>query len=287
MTVLHADKRAELVAAVTARLGKRRASVFQKLGEAACRGFVDSTVSAVELDLEAGACKSVRGVALPMLTELIPAGLSFSDLRFFNAALREQVRAHVDDAHALAVGDWFYEHLCVCSIHYMVQREQQLKQAAAARDVERFESQLAELQVALEDKTELLEAIRQASVPIAPVVRGILVVPMVGVFDGERAEILTERLLEEISRQRARAAILDVSGVPVFDTDAAQLIIRLARSVRLIGAKVIMVGMSPDNARTLVELGVDLAMLTTLGTLQDGLAAALVYQRMKIVSTSR
>lgn len=127
-------------------------------------------------------------------------------------------------------------------------------------------------------------AIRQASTPIAPVVRGILVVPLVGVFDAFRAEVLTEKLLEEVARVHARSVILDISGVPMFDTESAQLIIRLARTVRLLGTEIILVGMSPGNARTIVDLGIDLVGLRTLGTLQDGLAQALVLQRLQIVA---
>jgi anti-anti-sigma regulatory factor len=79
-------------------------------------------------------------------------------------------------------------------------------------------------------------------------------------------------------------AILDISGVPVFDTDAAQLIIRLARLVGLLGAKIILVGMTPNNARTIVDLGIDLDQIVTSHALQDGLRTALALQRMKIVS---
>jgi rsbT co-antagonist protein RsbR len=113
-------------------------------------------------------------------------------------------------------------------------------------------------------------------------VQGIHVVPLVGMFDAFRAELLTEKLLHEVARVHARAVILDISGVPVFDTEAAQLIIRLARAVRLLGTEVIVVGMSSENARTIVELGVDLSGLATLGTLQDGVAHALLRQRLEI-----
>ena len=134
-------------------------------------------------------------------------------------------------------------------------------------------------------RERLLELIRQASTPVTTVVSGILVVPLVGIFDRVRAEFLTERLLDEVGRVRARVAILDISGVPVFDTDAAQLIIRLANSVRLLGAKVILVGMSPGNAQTIVGLGIDLGEIITCRALQDGLRRALAFERMKIVAT--
>ncbi|MCA9700713.1 MAG: STAS domain-containing protein, partial [Myxococcales bacterium] len=141
-----------------------------------------------------------------------------------------------------------------------------------------------ELEVALDEKTKLLDMIRQASTPIAPVVDGILVVPLVGTFDSERAAFLTEKLLQEVARARAQTVILDISGVPVVDTDAAQLIIRLSRSVRLIGSGLFLVGLSPINAATIVRLGIELDTLETFSTLRDGLAQALKRQRRKIVS---
>jgi anti-anti-sigma factor len=146
----------------------------------------------------------------------------------------------------------------------------------------RLEGQLAELAAALDEKTQLLELIRQASTPIVPVVRGIVVVPLVGTLDAFRAELVTERLLHEVVRLKARTAILDVSGVPLFDTHAAQLILRLARSVRLLGTRVLLVGMSPETARTIVGLGVDLGAVESHATLQDGLARALSLQGLAI-----
>ncbi|PRQ04368.1 RsbT co-antagonist protein RsbRA [Enhygromyxa salina] len=281
------DGRAELIAAVTERLLRRSASVFQDVGEPRCRAHVEAAVAALERDLDSDSCEAARASVVSLLDELMAKGLNFSDLRFFSRKLREQVRAAVPEDLALAVEDWFYEHLSVSTMQFMVRRDDALVNEAAKRGVEHFESQLAELEEALEEKTQLLETIREASTPIAPVVSGILVVPLVGVFDGFRARLLTEKLLTEISRVQARVAILDISGVPLFDTDAAQLVISLARSVRLLGAEVFLVGMSANSARTIVALGIDLSNLTTLGTLQDGLAKALATQRLKIVPMSR
>jgi anti-anti-sigma factor len=284
MAVINEDGRAEIVGAVTERLLRRSASAFQVVGEPTCRAHTELAVAALERDLDNGARDAVRSTVVSMIDELMPKGLNFSDLRFFSRTLREHARGAVPEDQRLAVEDWFYEHLSVCTTHFMVRRDDLLMRQTAQRRFEHFESQLAELQVALEEKIKLLEAIRQVSTPIAPVVQGILVVPLVGMFDGFRAQLLTEKLLTEVARVHARATIIDISGVPVFDTDAAQLIVRLARSVRLLGAEVFLVGMSPENARTIVDLGADLANVTTLGTLQDGLAKALRSQRMGIVT---
>ncbi|PRP91040.1 RsbT co-antagonist protein RsbRA [Enhygromyxa salina] len=279
-----------LADAIVEHLTGRVTSAFSRIGEERCRGHVEATLGALAADIQASQRKAIRKVVQGLIETLSEVGLTFSDLRFFAQTLRKEVRSALgseDGGEALreAVEEWFFEFVLVCTMRFTVKRETELQERAVKHELERLESQLVELESALEEKTDLLEMIRQASTPIAPVVRGILVVPLVGTFDTFRAELLTEKLLHEIARLQTRATIIDISGVPVFDTAAAQLIIRLARAVRLLGTEVFLVGMSPKTARTIVALGVDLSNLHTLSTLQDGLAKALVLQRMKIVRT--
>jgi anti-anti-sigma regulatory factor len=277
--------RAELTAAVVARLLGRAAGTFRHIGEDASREHVGAILLALEQDLAAGKRDAIRGAMQTVVEELAVHGLTFSDLRFLVQTLRSSVRAAVEQAsEALReqVDEWLFELVTISSMRFLVVREEQLQERTVKIELGRLESQLDELKAALAEKTRLLEVIRQASTPIVPVVRGIHVVPLVGMFDTFRAELLTEKLLYEVARVHARSVILDISGVPVFDTEAAQLIIRLARAVRLLGTEVILVGMSSENARTIVELGVDLSGLATLGTLQDGVALALKRQKLKI-----
>lgn len=283
---------AAIVEAAVARLHGRATSVFHRLGEEFCKKHVNAAVQALRDDLAANKREAVRTAVQALIEELVSASMVFADLRFFALTLREAV-LHVFEAEPAdpdlrtRVEEWLFELVLVCTMHFSIQREQQLQERSVKLELRRLETQLSELEVALGEKTRLLEVIRQASTPIAPVVKGILVVPLVGMFDTFRAEVLTEKLLNEVSRTRARAVILDISGVPVFDTDAAQLIIRLAHAVRLLGSELILVGMSPDNARTIVNLGINLNHFKTLATLQDGLAHALLLQRMKIVGTNQ
>lgn len=282
-------ERSRIAAAVSDRLYQVSSSAFRRAGADACRAHVDAGLLALSQDLRDGKHEAVRQVVYALIDQLATEGLTFSDLRLYAQTLRSHVRTtlHADpDAVDVRprVEDWFFELLMVSSIRFLAWREEKVQRETAQLGILRLESQLAELKIALDEKTELLEVIRQASTPIAPVVAGILVVPLVGTFDAFRAQLLTERLLHEIARLSARSAILDISGVPVFDTEAAQLIIRLARAVRLLGTAVFLVGMSPDNARTIVDLGIDLSGITTLATLREGLERALVQQRMKIVA---
>ena len=275
-----------IVETATARLCGRSTSAFGRLGEQACRAHVDAIFGALRVDLASGKRDALRTTVQALIEELAGIGMTFSDLRFFAQTLREIVLRVVESDTAelrLQVDDWLFELVLVCSMNFAVQREELLQKRSVKLELQQLESQLSELKVALGEKTQLLEVIRQASTPIAPVVAGILVVPLVGVFDAFRAQLVTEKLLHEVSSARARAVILDVTGVPVFDTEAAQLIIRLASTVRLLGAEMILVGMSPENARTIVDLGIDLARFKTFGTLQAGLAQALLQQRLRIV----
>ncbi len=283
MELFEASARAELVSGLTARLAARQMSAFSLLGEDACRTHVEAAVDALERDVEAGKSDAMRPATIAFVREFMAEQLGYADLRFFARLLRERALALAPEDRRAAVEQWSYEHLAVCTTHFMVQRDGVLQRQAEQRDIERYESQLAELQLALEDKTRLLQVIREASTPVTTVASGVLVVPLVGTFDRFRAELLTERLLDEVGRARARVVILDTSGVPLFDTDAAQLIIRLARSVRLLGAEVILVGISPDNARTIVALGISLDQIIICRALQDGLREALAVVRMQIV----
>lgn len=284
MALFESATKTELVSSLAARLAKRQMSAFGIVGEDVCRRHVEAAVEALERDLEAGKFDAMRPAATAFVSELLPKQMGYADLRAFARELRERVLALAPAGRREAVEEWCYQHLAVCTTHFMAQRDGMLQRQAEQRDIERFETQLAELEVALEEKTQLLQLIRDASTPVTSVVSGILVVPLVGTFDRRRAEILTERLLEEVGRAHARVAIVDISGVPVFDTDSAQLIIRLARLVGLLGAKVILVGISPNNARTIVDLGIELDQIVTCQALQDGLRMALALQRMKIVS---
>lgn len=274
----------QISTAVAERVCQRQGSVFARLGGERARTHANTCIAALEHDLDRGGREQVRTMTNAMLDELAPLEPSFSDFRLFVQTTRKLIMDALqhEPAQGVVVEGWFFEFLLVASLRFMAWRDEAAQKEAARLGTRRYEAQLAELEQALEEKTALLELVRQASTPIAPVYDGILVVPLVGTFDSFRASVLTEKLLDEIARSHARTAILDISGVPLFDTHAAQLIIRLGRTVRLLGTRVFLVGMSPDNARTIIELGIDLADIETFATLRDGLARALLLQRKHI-----
>lgn len=279
----------DVVDTVVAGLVARASRIFGHIGEGVCRVHVGELLAALEQDLGSGKNDAIRPAVQALVEQLTGHGLTFSDLRFFTQVFRSAVLAALASSgseaeRVRAVEDWLFELVQLCTMRFVVAREEQLQERSVKLELSRLESQLEDLTAALAEKTRLLEMVRQASTPIVPVVRGIHVVPLVGMFDSFRAQILTEKLLTEVARVHARVVILDISGVPVFDTDAAQLIIRLARAVRLLGTQVFVVGMTAKNARAIVELEVDLTGLSTFGTLQDGVAQALVLQGLQITS---
>ena len=130
----------------------------------------------------------------------------------------------------------------------------------------------------LEAKLELIQhqsqAILELSTPVIEVWDEILVVPLIGTIDTERAGQIIESLLEAIVRKRAAVVILDITGVPVVDTKVAQHFIKTVDAARILGARAIVTGVSPANAQTLVRLGIDLSRMTTKNSLQAGLKLA-------------
>ncbi len=113
--------------------------------------------------------------------------------------------------------------------------------------------------------------ILEISTPVLRAAKGVLVAPLVGIIDDRRAEQLTTRLLEAIDETGATVAILDISGVPSVDTHTGNHILETTRAARLMGARVVLTGISPSIAQTLVHLGVQLGKLDTCACLADGL----------------
>lgn len=140
------------------------------------------------------------------------------------------------------------------------------RRAAAERDA--LQRQIIEAQQA---------ALRELSTPLIPLAEGVVVMPLVGSIDPTRAQQILETLLEGVARQRARSAILDITGVRTVDEQVAQALVHAAHAVRLLGASVILTGIRAEVAQALVRIGGDfrLGELVTRATLQAGIAYAL------------
>lgn len=115
-------------------------------------------------------------------------------------------------------------------------------------------------------------AIAELSTPLIPITKDIVVMPLIGTIDARRAQQMIDTLLHGITALRVRVAILDITGVAVVDTQVAQAVISAAQMAKLLGAQIMLTGIRPEVAQTLVSLDADLRVLTTHSTLQSGIA---------------
>lgn len=117
-------------------------------------------------------------------------------------------------------------------------------------------------------------AIRELSTPVLQIRERLLLLPIIGVIDTQRARLITEGLLRAIRDNRARVVVMDVTGVATIDSRVANYMLQTVSAARLMGARVIVTGISSEVAQSLVAIGIDLAALNTVGDLQGGIEEA-------------
>jgi rsbT co-antagonist protein RsbR len=118
------------------------------------------------------------------------------------------------------------------------------------------------------------EAIRELSTPVLQIRERLLLLPIIGVIDTHRARLITESLLRAVRANRAKVVVMDVTGVVTIDSKVANHLLQTVAAARLMGALVIVTGLSSDVAQSLVTLGIELSTLNTVGDLQGGLEEA-------------
>ncbi|MBC8075235.1 MAG: PAS domain-containing protein [Chloroflexales bacterium] len=117
------------------------------------------------------------------------------------------------------------------------------------------------------------------STPLLPIADGLIVMPLIGDIDAQRADQMIAVLLNGINEHRARVAIVDITGVKIVDTHVASMLVRAAQAVALLGAQVVLTGIRPEIAQSLVQLGAQLSSMITHSSLQRGIAYALASRR--------
>lgn len=152
----------------------------------------------------------------------------------------------------------------------IAQRTASLEEALEA--VQQREASLVET---LAELRASQETVRALSAPVLPVLPGVLVAPVVGSLDAQRASDLAANVLAQVERRNARSVVLDITGVPLVDSHVAQALLNVAQSVRLLGARTVLVGIRPEVAQTMVSLGVDLGALETCSDLQEAVGRIL------------
>jgi anti-anti-sigma regulatory factor len=132
--------------------------------------------------------------------------------------------------------------------------------------------QQASLHAAYNRERTLSQTIRELGCPIIPLLPGVLLVPLIGAIDSQRAQQIISTILTAIGEHRSQTILLDVTGVPIVDTQVASSLIQTAQAATLLGARVVMVGIRPEIAQSLVGLGVDFQHLTIFSTLASALS---------------
>jgi len=173
---------------------------------------------------------------------------------------------------------------------------------AAARDIteqkraeeelrkhrDHLEELVADRTAEVRQKSEMLQIqakeILEISTPVMQVWEGVLLAPLIGTLDSLRTQQFMERLLHRIVETNSPVALVDITGVPAVDTQTAQHLIDTISAVRLLGAQVILTGLRPAIAQTLVHLGVDLAGITTRSSLVAGLLTAMDSLGLQVTS---
>lgn len=150
---------------------------------------------------------------------------------------------------------------------------------AAARDISERKEAEARIQ---QQSNEIMEL----STPVMQVWNGVVVAPLIGSLDSTRTQQFMERLLSRIVETNSPVALVDIMGVPTIDTQTAQHLIETITAVRLLGSQVILTGVRPAIAQTLVHLGVNLSDILTRSSLAAGLQVAFNILNLEVVAKS-
>jgi anti-anti-sigma regulatory factor len=155
------------------------------------------------------------------------------------------------------------------------QRADELQEAS-----QRQAQMLAELEERAAEQARLLALVEELSTPVIPIFEDTVALPLVGSIDSRRAKRITADLLEGISQRRAKIAIIDITGVPTVDTAVVKSLMQTVQAAELMGCQVVLTGIRPEIAHTLIILGVDLGEVVTLRNLQNGIEYAAERQQL-------
>lgn len=193
----------------------------------------------------------------------------------FSEALKGEEGMHCIETSCQALG------AAACTLEVVPKleaKEREDRPIFAKEALKELEEANAQLQETLEAQQRF---IRELSTPITEVWEGILVLPLVGTIDSERTMAVMESLLERIVSTQSETVIVDLSGVPLVDTQVADSLIRTAEAASLLGGRTFLSGISPNMAHTLAHLGVELANIETFASLREALAAAILQNKVK------
>lgn len=239
-----------------------------------------------ELDRQSAQLRQVA-LAASLGTLLLTLVLGFQIARAISQPLKQLVGAtqQLQQGNYTGVGavqrDQSEIGVLAGAFHQMAQALQQERAAVLSQQQQlkdrnqHLERAYHELHQATEAREQMEATVRMLSVPVIPVLQGVIVLPLVGEIDAERAQNMLTRLGEGVVAHRARLVILDVTGVPFVDSHIARWLQCAAGSAKLLGARCVLVGISPEVAQTLVSSGGELSDFTTMADLRSATAYAL------------
>lgn len=280
-----ADISYQRIAALEAELAMLQGQLAQarQQGEALYRAILDAVNIAVHIhDLETGALVDVNRMSEELLGYSREELLGGSVSKFLvdrPPYTREAAAAHMARAIAGEPLQLIWPHRCSDGRELMA--EVSLRRVSLA-GTERLMACVQDISERLERdqlREELIQRqaalLSELSLPLIPLTDRVVVVPLIGTLDEQRAQALLETLLQGAARLGAEVLLIDITGVPLIDTAGADALLRAAQAVQLLGARVVLSGIRPEIAQTLVSLGADMRSIQTYSTLQAGIAQTL------------
>jgi DNA-binding LacI/PurR family transcriptional regulator/anti-anti-sigma regulatory factor len=196
------------------------------------------------------------------------------------------IRTSRNDWGVLALGGAIISHitlnnepLVMCSSMLGTALDCSALLSETAQQQAELREQQATLRLAYERERALASTVRELGCPVIPLLDGVLLIPLIGAVDSERAQQIIKMVLGAVSQERATAVLIDVTGVPLIDTQVAGALVKMAQMIGLLGARAMLVGVRPEIAQSIVGLGVDLAQLATCPTLASAIRLLQHQQR--------
>ncbi|NTW03726.1 MAG: STAS domain-containing protein [Oscillochloris sp.] len=205
-----------------------------------------------------------RGIIINTTIALVILG-AVSQLGSYNVLLSFRAVALARDVAENAAAQLAYA-------NSQLERQVQARTIELQQAFDAVQAQSNERQALLDQLAEQQEIIREMSVPVLPVGPRTLVMPLIGALDTRRLHELQLQALAAIEGSDARTLLIDLTGVPVVDTQVAQGLIRTIQAVRLLGAHPVLIGIRPEVAQSIVSLGIDLSNVRTVASLASALA---------------
>jgi len=270
LAALLAENRPRVVQELAKKMGERAGPTYAALSPEELLPRMEAAFEAMYQAVDQGKPEVLNDFVSASMRQRMAERYALEEMQTLLSLLRQVVLGLVDSAY----GDV---------------PEQRL---AASRTVEELSHGALQqaFQVYLEAYEEQVELQRRTlselSTPVIKVYENVLVLPLVGAIDTERARRIMEELLTGITRHQAELVIIDITGVPVVDTAVANHLIQTIKAARLLGARSILVGISGEVAQALVHLQIDLSGVVTRSNLQAGIEYALEQMGLEIVPRS-